>query len=43
MWALLMMFVESRILDMVLGSMEMLILLAMLIAAYSIGWTIVQD
>ncbi|KAF9386765.1 hypothetical protein CPC16_007387 [Podila verticillata] len=43
MWALLIMLVESRILDMVLGSIEMLILLAMLIAAYSIGWTVLQD
>ncbi|KAF9309271.1 hypothetical protein BG003_009949 [Podila horticola] len=43
MWALLMMLVESRILDMMLGSMEMLILLAMLIAAYSIGWEAVHD
>ncbi|KAG0353738.1 hypothetical protein BG005_007033 [Podila minutissima] len=43
MWALLMMLVESRILDMVLGSMEMLILLAMLIAAYSMGWEVFRD
>ncbi|KAG0323609.1 hypothetical protein BG000_002564 [Podila horticola] len=43
MWALLMMLVESRILDMMLGSIEMLILLAMLIAAYSIGWEAVHD
>ncbi|KAG0017683.1 hypothetical protein BGZ82_000681 [Podila clonocystis] len=40
MWALLMMLVESRILDMVLGSLEMLILLAMLIATYSTGWEV---
>lgn len=38
-----MMLVESRILDMLLGSIEMLILLAMLIAAYTIGWTVFQD
>ncbi|KAF9960764.1 hypothetical protein BGZ70_008496, partial [Mortierella alpina] len=36
-WAILMLFVESRIIDMVLGTFQMLLLLAMLIAAYSVG------
>jgi len=34
-----MLLLESRIVNLVLGSIEMLLLLAMLIAAYTIGWT----
>ncbi|GJJ76526.1 hypothetical protein EMPS_08885 [Entomortierella parvispora] len=41
-WASLMMLIENRIIDMVLGSIEMLLLLAMLIAAYAIGWTVID-
>ncbi|KAF9188021.1 hypothetical protein BGZ51_000894 [Haplosporangium sp. Z 767] len=39
-WAGLMMLIESRILDMVMGTIEMVLLLAMLIAAYAIGWVV---
>ncbi|KAG0053900.1 hypothetical protein BGZ83_000213 [Gryganskiella cystojenkinii] len=39
-WAGMMMLIESRIIDAILGSIEMLLLLAMLVAAYSIGWII---
>jgi hypothetical protein len=38
MWVGLMLLVESRILDVLLGSVEMLLLLAMLIGAYVLGW-----
>ncbi|KAG0265400.1 hypothetical protein BG011_004785 [Mortierella polycephala] len=39
-WAGLMMLIESRILDMVMGTIKMMLLLAMLIAAYTIGWVV---
>ncbi|KAF9365495.1 hypothetical protein BGX34_009834 [Mortierella sp. NVP85] len=38
MWVGLMLLVESRILDVMLGSLEMALLLAMLIGAYVLGW-----
>ncbi|KAK3819868.1 MAG: hypothetical protein J3Q66DRAFT_335696 [Benniella sp.] len=38
MWVGLMLLVESRVLDVLLGSVEMLLLLAMLIGAYVLGW-----
>ncbi|KAG0208881.1 hypothetical protein BGX28_000280 [Mortierella sp. GBA30] len=41
-WACLLMLVENRIIDMILGSLQMVLLLAMLIAAYSIGWTVLS-
>ncbi|CAO3564668.1 unnamed protein product [Mortierella alpina] len=39
-WAILMLLIESRIIDMILGTFQMLLLLAMLIAAYSVGWSV---
>ncbi|KAI1308447.1 hypothetical protein EDD11_004270 [Mortierella claussenii] len=37
-WAGIIMMVENRILDFILGGLEMLLILAMLIAAYAVGW-----
>ncbi|KAG0307121.1 hypothetical protein BGZ97_000504, partial [Linnemannia gamsii] len=41
-WAGMMMLIESRVIDMILGSLQMLILLAILIAAYAIGWSVLD-
>ncbi|KAG0275800.1 hypothetical protein BGZ95_008350 [Linnemannia exigua] len=41
-WAGLMMLIESRIIDVILGTLQMLILLAILIAAYAIGWAVLD-
>ncbi|KAF9106594.1 hypothetical protein BGX29_008996 [Mortierella sp. GBA35] len=41
-WAGLVMVIESRIIDVVLGSLQILILLAILIAAYAIGWVVLD-
>ncbi|KAG0286166.1 hypothetical protein BGZ98_005197, partial [Dissophora globulifera] len=40
-WAGLVMVIDFRIIDIVLGSVEMLLLLAMLIVAYSVGWRLI--
>lgn len=40
MWAGMLMLVESRIIDVVFGTIQMLLLLAMLIGAYCLGWTV---
>ncbi|KAG0294877.1 hypothetical protein BGZ96_000288 [Linnemannia gamsii] len=39
-WAGITMLIESRVIDIILGSLQMLILLAILVAAYAIGWTV---
>ncbi|KAF9905431.1 hypothetical protein EC991_001659 [Linnemannia zychae] len=39
-WAGLMMLIESRIIDLVLGFLQMLILLGIVIAAFAIGWDV---
>ncbi|KAF9428255.1 hypothetical protein BGZ94_002963 [Podila epigama] len=41
-WAGVMILVESRILDLMMGALAMIILLAMLIAAYSMGWAVMH-
>jgi hypothetical protein len=40
MWAGMLMLVESRIIDVAFGTIQMLLLLAMLIGAYCLGWTV---
>ncbi|KAF9935284.1 hypothetical protein FBU30_004859 [Linnemannia zychae] len=39
-WAALLMMVESRVLDLILGLIQMLILLAILIIAFAAGWAV---
>ncbi|KAF9117410.1 hypothetical protein BGW39_002214 [Mortierella sp. 14UC] len=39
-WAGLMMLIESRIIDLIMGFIQMVILLAILIAAFAIGWDV---
>ncbi|KAK3845304.1 MAG: hypothetical protein J3R72DRAFT_436450 [Linnemannia gamsii] len=41
-WAGMMMMIESRIIDVVLGTLQMLILLAILITAYVMGWAVLD-
>ncbi|KAF9539273.1 hypothetical protein EC957_005588 [Mortierella hygrophila] len=39
-WAGLMMLIESRVIDMMLGTLQMLLLLGIFIAAYVVGWSV---
>ncbi|KAG0379642.1 hypothetical protein BGX24_012357 [Mortierella sp. AD032] len=41
-WAGMMMMIESRIIDVVLGTLQMLILLAILITAFVMGWAVLD-
>ncbi|KAF9141360.1 hypothetical protein BGX30_004949 [Mortierella sp. GBA39] len=41
-WAGLMMLIESRLIDLILGTLQMLLLLGILIAAYVIGWFVLN-
>ncbi|KAK3808149.1 MAG: hypothetical protein JOS17DRAFT_766001 [Linnemannia elongata] len=41
-WAGLMMVIESRVIDLILGTIEMLLLFAILIIAFVVGWSVLD-
>ncbi|OAQ32332.1 hypothetical protein K457DRAFT_889264 [Linnemannia elongata AG-77] len=41
-WAGLIMLIESRIIDLLLGTLEMLLLLGIFICAYALGWSVLD-
>jgi hypothetical protein len=41
-WAGLMMLIESRVIDLILGTLAMLLLLGIFIANYVIGWSVLD-
>ncbi|KAF9155960.1 hypothetical protein BG015_007867 [Linnemannia schmuckeri] len=41
-WAGLMMVIESRVIDLIMGTLQMLLLLGILIAAYVVGWDVLH-
>ncbi|KAF8948021.1 hypothetical protein BGZ47_006884 [Haplosporangium gracile] len=41
-WAGLIMLIESRVIDLIMGTLEMLLLLGILIAAYVVGWNVLH-